>query len=107
LKDVLQVLTTHYQAARELGQTGDHIGALAAYQELLPDQVRVLGAEHKLTLMTSYSLAYALGQTGDRAGALTAYQVLPPKVEGALELNNPISATIQMEIDKHWACGEP
>jgi hypothetical protein len=38
------------------GEAGDAAGAVAAFEELLPDQTRVLGAEHPDTLTTRQDL---------------------------------------------------
>jgi hypothetical protein len=74
--DHQNTLSTRYRVAWELGESGDHAGALAGYRELLPDQVGVLGADHRDTLSTRYQVAYELGRTGDYLGALAVYREL-------------------------------
>lgn len=46
------------------GRTGDAAGAAVAFDELLPDMVRVLGADHQRTLAVGDNLA----RWRDRAG---------------------------------------
>ncbi|MGL5824478.1 MAG: tetratricopeptide repeat protein, partial [Nocardioides sp.] len=50
--------------------------ATTAFEELLTDQLRVLGPDHPHTLTTRSHLAGLRGQAGDTAGATTAFEEL-------------------------------
>ncbi|WP_344174721.1 tetratricopeptide repeat protein, partial [Pilimelia columellifera] len=54
----------------------DPDGAAAAMEQLLADQVRVLGADHPHTLTTRHSLARWRGEAGDHGGAAAAMEQL-------------------------------
>ncbi|MFV2099447.1 tetratricopeptide repeat protein, partial [Micromonospora sp. LOL_014] len=59
------------------GEAGDAAGAVTAFEQLLADQLRVLGPDHPGTLTTRHNLALMRGKAGDAAGAVTAFdQVL-------------------------------
>ena len=62
-------LQAHLQASLTTGHA-------TAYEELLTDQLRVLGADHADTLATRSSLADARWRAGDLAGAATAHEDL-------------------------------
>jgi hypothetical protein len=55
---------------------GDPAGAAAAFEELLADRLRVLGADHPSTLTTRNDLAFCRGEAGDPAGAAAAFEEL-------------------------------
>ncbi|MGW2398448.1 FxSxx-COOH system tetratricopeptide repeat protein [Kitasatospora sp. NPDC001664] len=57
-------------------QARDLVGAVAAYEELLADQLRVLGPDHPDTLNTRGSLALSRGAAGDVVGAVAAHEEL-------------------------------
>jgi hypothetical protein len=62
-------------------RSGDAAQALRLAEELLSDQVRVLGADHPETLVTRNSIAHWTGACGDPAQALRLYEeLLPDKV---------------------------
>ncbi|GIG59723.1 hypothetical protein Lfu02_40950 [Longispora fulva] len=50
-------LTTRGNLAGKRGEAGDPAGAVTAFENLLPDRVRVLGPDHPRTIATRYSLA--------------------------------------------------
>ena len=75
--------------ARFRGETGDYAGAVTAYEELLPDLVRVLGDDHPTTLIGRSNLARFRGETGDYAGAVTAYEDLLPDLVRVLGDDHP------------------
>ncbi|MFJ4525566.1 FxSxx-COOH system tetratricopeptide repeat protein [Streptomyces sp. NPDC088810] len=77
-------LATRRYLANSRGAAGDAAGAVAAYEELMPDLVRVLGTNHPDTLATRGDLAGWRGQAGDAAGAVAAYKELLPDVVQAL-----------------------
>ena len=54
------------------GETGDAAAALRLFQDLLPDQERVLGRDHPDTLMTRNNIAVWTGETGDARGGVAA-----------------------------------
>lgn len=51
-------------------------GAIADFEVLLADRLRVLGADHPDTLMTRGNLAAWRARSGDAAGAIAEYEVL-------------------------------
>ncbi|MGW9283762.1 tetratricopeptide repeat protein, partial [Streptomyces diastaticus] len=65
-----------YEIAGWRATAGDAAGAVAAFQELLAAEVRVLGPDHPDTLMTRYEIAGWRGEAGDAAGALAAFREL-------------------------------
>ena len=71
-----ETLTTRGHLARWRGEAGDVAGAVAEYQAVLADRVRVLGADHPDTLTIRHSLAHWRGQAGDAPGALAEYQAV-------------------------------
>ena len=50
------------RSERSPGKAGGSARAAAAYEQLLADQVRVLGADHPNTLLNRHSLAYWRGK---------------------------------------------
>jgi len=52
------------------------VGAVAAFEELLADQLRVLGAEHPDTLGTRHDIAHWRGMAGDLSGAAAVLEEL-------------------------------
>ncbi|MFD5309968.1 tetratricopeptide repeat protein [Streptomyces ardesiacus] len=55
-------LSTRHDLAYWQGMAGDVAGAAAAFNELLPDQTRVLGPDHPDTLITRHNLARFRGR---------------------------------------------
>jgi hypothetical protein len=51
-------LTTRHNLTLWRGETGDPAGAVAAFEELLSDCLRVLGPDHPDTLTTRHNLAH-------------------------------------------------
>ena len=58
------------------GEAGDAAGAVAEFEALLADRVRVLGPDHPDTLTTRGNLAYWRGEAGDAAGAVAEFEAL-------------------------------
>jgi hypothetical protein len=56
------------------GRAGDVTGAVQAYEELLADQLHLLGPDHPDALITFNNLAGWRGEAGDVAGAAAAYE---------------------------------
>ena len=76
--------------------------ALRLFTELLPDQLRVVGAGHPDTLATRASIAGWTGQCGDPAGALRLYKELLPDVERVYSPAHPYALATRGNI-AHWA----
>jgi ferritin-like protein len=55
---------------------GDAAGAVAEFERLLTDRLRVLGADHPDTLRTRNNLASCRGRAGDAAGAVAEFERL-------------------------------
>lgn len=72
--DSIDSLATRHNIAHWRAQSGDHVGAAEALDELLPDVTRVLGPDHPETLTTRHSLAQFRGEAGepDQAAQQTA-----------------------------------
>ena len=89
------------------GQCGDPAGALRLFQELLPDQVRVLGPDHPDTLTTRSNIANWTGQCGDAAAALRLSQELLPDLVRVLGPDHPDTLTTRSNIAS-WTgeCGD-
>ena len=83
-------------------------GAAAGCEELLPDQERVLGADHPDTLITRGNIASWTGQCGDPAEALRLYRTLLPDQERVLGPDHPNTLTTRNNIAA-WTgeCGDP
>ncbi|WAC92613.1 tetratricopeptide repeat protein [Mycobacterium sp. Aquia_213] len=69
-------LITRQNLARWRGEAGDVAGAVADYQMLLADEVRVLDGDDHALLITRGSLAFWRGEAGDVAGAVAEYRML-------------------------------
>ncbi len=69
-------LTARHYLAAWRGRSGDVAGAIADFEVLLADQVRVLGADHPDTLITRGNLAAWRGVSGDVAGAIDDFEVV-------------------------------
>ncbi|MFH9713036.1 tetratricopeptide repeat protein [Streptomyces luteogriseus] len=100
---------TRYYIAHWTGKAGDAAGAIAAFEELLSDEERVLGADHPHTLETLDALAYWLQKAGDAAGAVAAYEQLLERVLGALGTDHPIptASPVGVERRRRWGCRAP
>ncbi|MFC1443070.1 tetratricopeptide repeat protein [Streptacidiphilus sp. N1-10] len=72
-------LTIRYQMALLLAEgAGNEDAALATFQALLVDQVRVLGPDHHDTLATRHQIALGHWHVGDVNGATARFQELLP-----------------------------
>ncbi len=69
-------LTTRHSLANWRGKAGDPAGAVAAYEEVLADHVRVLGPDDPHTLGARRNLVCWRGVAGDPAGAAAAFEEL-------------------------------
>jgi hypothetical protein len=59
-----------------LAKAGDPVGAAAAAEELLADQLRVRGPDHPATLRARANLAFCHGEAGNAAIAARGYEEL-------------------------------
>jgi hypothetical protein len=59
-------VTTRSNLAYWLGMAGDPAGAVAAFEELLADHLRVLGPDHPNTLTTRNNLAHWRDQLSEK-----------------------------------------
>jgi hypothetical protein len=74
-------LSTRNNIAHWTGKCGDAQEALRLFQALLPDQTRVLGADHPNALTTRNNIAHWNGECGDAQEGLQLFQaVLPDRV---------------------------
>ena len=82
-------LGTRGNLANWRGEAGDAAGAVAAYEDLLADRLRVQGADHPGTLITRNNLARWRGEAGDAPGAVAAYEQLLADQERVLSSEHP------------------
>ena len=82
-------LAVRADSAQLTGKTGDAAGALRLYEDVLPDEVRVLGPDHPETLATRAAIARWTRETGDAAGALRLYEDLLPDEVRVLGPDHP------------------
>jgi hypothetical protein len=68
----LVTLATRGSLAHWTGRCGDAPRELQLFEELLPDQIRVLGPDHPETLTTRHNIAHWTGRRGDAPRALRA-----------------------------------
>jgi Tetratricopeptide repeat len=71
-----ETLTARSNLAYMRGRAGDATGAVAAFEALLTDELRVLGPDHPETLTARSNLAYMRGRAGDAVGAVAAFEAL-------------------------------
>ena len=69
---------------------------------MLPDQARVLGADHPDTLTTRNNVAAWAGRAGDSARALQLFTELLPDQARVLGTDHPDTLTTRESID-YWA----
>ncbi|MEU7218439.1 tetratricopeptide repeat protein [Nocardia iowensis] len=69
-------LTTRSREAYHRAESGDLIGAITAFEQLLVDRFRVLGPDHPKTLGTRTNLATYRARCGDYTGARADYERL-------------------------------
>ena len=73
-----QDLIARHTAAFSQARTGDPAAAVAVLEDLLADQLRVLGPDHPDTLATRNYVALWRAEAGDLAAAITALEGLLP-----------------------------
>ncbi|MDQ4009992.1 MAG: tetratricopeptide repeat protein [Actinomycetota bacterium] len=84
-----QKLITRANNAVRIGDGGDAHGALRLFKQLLPDQQRVLGANHPAVLTIRHNIAYWTGQTRDARAALELFEQLLPDQQRVLGADHP------------------
>ncbi len=68
---------------------GDSRAALELFEGLLPDQLRVLGADHPDALTTRNNIAGWTGEVGDSRAALELFEGLLPDQVRVLGADHP------------------
>ncbi|MBN6040035.1 tetratricopeptide repeat protein [Amycolatopsis sp. 195334CR] len=106
--DHSDTLATRSNLASWRGEAGDPAGALAAYEELLADRLRVLGPDHPHTLTTRNNLARWRGEAGDPAGAVTETEQLLTDLERVFGPDHPDTLTTRNHLAR-WRgeAGDP
>ncbi|MFI9764968.1 tetratricopeptide repeat protein [Streptomyces sp. NPDC051963] len=99
--DHSHTLTARANLAYWQGVTGDVVGAVAAFEELLTDMLRVLGPDDPHTLTARANLAYWRGMVGDAAGAATAFEGVLTDEESALGPDHPHTLTARAGL-AYW-----
>jgi hypothetical protein len=82
------------------GECGRPAEALRLFQQLLPDQERVLGRDHPETLITRNNIAFLTEERGRPEEALRLYQELLPDQERVLGRDHPGSLTTRRDIQR-------
>ncbi|GAA0903506.1 hypothetical protein Vau01_121580 [Virgisporangium aurantiacum] len=90
-----------FRAARSLGEAGLFQPAITALQQLLADQLRVLGLDHPDTLTTRNNLARWRGKAGNPAGAAAAFEQLLADRLRVLGPDHPDTLTTRGNL-AHW-----
>ncbi|MFI7407625.1 tetratricopeptide repeat protein [Streptomyces sp. NPDC049627] len=100
-RDHADTLTIRHHLIAWQGETGDLIGAKAAFAELLADRSRVLGPDHPNTLATRGDQAALQGRAGDPTGACEASREV---MEASLRVLGPEhSQTLTARLNvAHW-----
>lgn len=80
------------------GESGDHVGAGAAFTQLLADQSELLGPDDPATLMTRSNLAFHQGMAGDPAGAAASFRSLLADRLRVLGPENPATLVTRSNI---------
>jgi hypothetical protein len=99
-------LGTRSNLAFSRGEAGGPVGAAAAFEALITDQLRVLGPDHPNT--TRSYLARWRGEAGDPAGATTAYEALLTDQLRILGPDHPDTLTTRSNL-AYWQgqAGDP
>ncbi|GAA2795169.1 hypothetical protein [Crossiella cryophila] len=95
--DVLIWVTAASREAIISAYAGDHAAAAAANEQLLTDQLRILGPDHPDTLDSQATLASWRGYAGDPAGAVAACRLLVAQMVRVLGPDAP--ATLARRAD--------
>jgi hypothetical protein len=80
------------------------VGAAAALELLLADQLRVLGPDHPDTLTTRNNLANWRGEAGDAVGAAADFELLLADHLRVLGPDHPDTLTTRSNR-AHWRAG--
>ena len=84
--------------AGALGESGNTKDAIAAFEVLLADQVREMGADNPSTLRTRNNLACWLGEAGRVDEAIAAFEVLLADQVRELGADNPSTLTTRNNL---------
>jgi hypothetical protein len=88
--------------ASYLGYSGGYVAARGFSQALLDERARVLGPEHRDTLVARDHLAYWTGMAGDAAGARDQFAALLPIEERVLGTDHPNTLTTRNDLAR-WS----
>jgi len=91
-------LTIRGELASWRDKAGDPTGAVTALEQLLTDQLRILGPDHPDTLTIRGELASWRGKAGDPTGAVTAFEQLLTDQLRILGPDHPDTLTIRGEL---------
>ena len=82
-----------------LGRSGRVAEAITAFEQLLTDQVRVLGPDAPQTLFTRSTLASLVAESGRVAEAITAFEQLLADQSRVLGPDAPQTLTTRSNLD--------
>ena len=100
-------LDTRSNIAGWTGECGEAGQALRLFQDLLPEQERVLGQNHPDTLITRHNIAGWTGQCGDDRKALRLYRALLPDQQRVLGRDHPNTMSTRNNIAfRTGQCGD-
>ncbi|WP_156893457.1 NB-ARC domain-containing protein [Actinokineospora enzanensis] len=94
-------LSVRHEVAFWQGRAGDAAGAMAAYETLLADRVRVLSEDDPAIVNTRACIAHYRGESGDPAGALVEFRSLLPDQIRLLGADHPQTLLTRSNI-AYW-----
>jgi hypothetical protein len=100
-EDDSNVLGLRSSIASWTHKSGEARVALRLFSELLPEQERVLGRDHRDTLDTRYHISSLTGSVGNAHGALWLTSELLPEQERVLGRDHPDTLATRNDI-AHW-----
>ena len=79
---------------------GDPVAAVTAMEQVLADQVRVLGPDHPYTLVTRSDVARWRGEAGDPTGAVDAFERVLGDMVRVLGSDHPDTLTTRQNLSR-------
>ncbi|WP_369276712.1 tetratricopeptide repeat protein [Streptomyces bobili] len=82
-------MSARHDLGISVGESGDRAQAVLLFTELVPDLIRVLGADHPHTLSARHNLGINAGESGDHAQAVLLFTELVPDLIRVLGADHP------------------
>ncbi|WP_199199578.1 hypothetical protein [Amycolatopsis sp. CA-128772] len=99
--DHADTLLIRLNLARSRGRAGNPVGAVAAFEELSADFLRLLGPDHRDTFVMRHNFADARGKAEGAAVAVAAFVVLLSDMRRVLRADNPQVAHAEVNLE-YW-----